>query len=357
MYDLISRVLFRIKHALIRLSDRFNRFAMYRVSRNEARNLRKRLIQIRGQKIVDRTLKAKIKQYSRETFGSAAYWPWLALYTEMRGEVIEGWIPDDVYRFEILPKLNPEKFTSLSDAKTIDHKLFPGRTIEPHLIRLKGEYVDRSGKNIEENQVREYLAGLDRELVIKPDNGRQGNGILFLHSNDICTDAFPVESDLVFQEVVRQHKSLSEVYPHSVNTFRVTTHLEEGGKVYVRFINLRFGTAGKRVDNTSCGGVWVHIKMDGGIIKKGFDDFGVEIGVHHPDTGYRFSDLRVPFIADIISLCKETHKSFPYVGLIGWDVYVNEIGIPVIVEWNAKNPWFWEVEALFGPLFSTDDLQ
>ena len=357
MYDLISRVLFRMKHALIRLSDRFNRFAMYRVSRNEARNLRKRLIQIRGQKIVDRTLKAKIKQYSRETFGSAAFWQWLALYTEMRGEFIEGWIPDEFYRFDVLPKVNPDKFALLGQAKTIDHKLFPKMTIEPQLMRLKGVFIDKFGNVLHKSQVGEYLAGLNREMVIKPDDGRQGKGIIFLHSKEIRLEALPIEPDLIFQEKVRQHKSLLEVYPYSVNTFRVLTHIVKGGDILVKFVNLKMGRGGNVLDNISCGGIWVHVKLNGEVSSNAYDEFGLEIGETHPDTGYRFSDLKISFIQDILTLCKKAHKSFSYVGLIGWDVYVNENGKPYIVEWNAKNPWFWDVEALFGPLFSKDDLQ
>ncbi|PKD43257.1 sugar-transfer associated ATP-grasp domain-containing protein [Rhodohalobacter barkolensis] len=351
MYDLISRFLFRIKRALIVLNDRFERFAMYRVSRNEARNLRKRLIKIRGYKIVNRPLKAEIKRYCRETFGSSAYWPWLALYTEMRGEFIEGWIPDDVYRFEILPKVNPEIFASLSDAKSMDHKLFPGITVEPHLTRIRGEYIDRRGNVLDEDQVREYLINLNREIVIKPDNGRQGKGILFLHSRHIRIDELPADSDLVFQEVARQHKSLREVYPHSVNTFRVLTHMEKRGEVAVKFINLRFGTEKNRVDNVSCGGIWISVKMNGEVSSSAYDEFGLEAGEHHPDTGYRFKELRIPFVDDIIACCKVAHKSYPYVGLVGWDVYVNESGRPIILEWNAKNPWFWDIDAQFGPLF------
>jgi len=354
MYSLTSRILFRIKRALKYLSDRFGRFVSYRMSRDEAHKLRKRLIKISGKKIVNRKLKKEIKRYCHKTFGSSAYWPWLALYTEMRGEFIEGWIPDDVYRFEILPKINPQKFMRLSETKTIDHKLFPDLTIEPYLTRLGGKYIDRNGKVLDENQVQEYLAILDREIVIKPDNGSQGKGILFIQSKDIAFDALPASTDLVFQERVSQHESLKNVYPYSVNTFRVFTHFNKGGEVQIKFINLRFGRRGNRVDNVSKGGVWISVKLNGEVSNSAYDEFGLEVGERHPDTDYRFSDLKFHFVDEIISLCKVAHKSFPFVGLVGWDVYVDESEKPFIVEWNANNPWFWDIEAQFGPLFESD---
>ena len=356
MYSLLSKILYRLKRAFNRFSDQFGQFAMYRVSRSEAHNVRKRLIKDRGRKVVNRKLKAKIKQYCYKTYGSSRYWPWLALYTEMRGEFLKGLIPDDVYRFEILPKLNPEKFASLSEAKSMDHKLFPGMTIEPQLVRLKGEYIDRNGNVLGENQAMDYLYSLDREVVIKPDNGRQGKGIMFVHSKDIDVDKLPSDADLIIQERVRQHNILTEVYPYSVNTFRILTYMENSGDVGVKFINLKFGVGGNMVDNISKGGIWVFVALNGKVSSSAYDEFGLETGEHHPDTGYRFSDLKLPFINDIISLCKKAHRSFPYVGLIGWDVYLNESEEPFIVEWNAKNPWFWDVEARFGPLWSKEEI-
>jgi len=326
------------------------------MSRNEANTLRLALIKKKGNKVVDHHLKSVIKRYSRNTFGSTSYWPWLALYTEMRGEFLEGWIPDDVYRFEILPKLNPKKFASLSEAKTIDHELFPRKTIEPLLIRMQGIYMDKEKNVLDKQQVREILSDLDCEIVIKPDDGRQGDGILFMKTGDVNLEKLPASSDLVFQKVVKQHDSLSEINPNSVNTFRVYTHFKSGGEVIVKFILLRMGRGENRVDNTAGGGIWVQITKNGNAVGNAIDELGYEIGGAHPDTGYVFENISFRFINKITTLCKSCHKSYPYVGLIGWDIYVNELGSPYIIEWNANNPGYREVEALRGPLWSMDKI-
>jgi hypothetical protein len=43
----------------------------------------------------------------------------------------------------------------------------------------------------------------------------------------------------------------------------------------------------------------------------------------------------------------------PYAAIIGWDVFINEEGAPKLIEWNAKNPFFWPVEARYGPFFKS----
>ncbi len=54
-------------------------------SRRQAHSLRQKLIKRQNKKVVDRKIKRTLKSYAKKTFGSSSYWPWLALYTEIRG--------------------------------------------------------------------------------------------------------------------------------------------------------------------------------------------------------------------------------------------------------------------------------
>ena len=56
--------------------------------RHLAHKDRKRVIKRKGKSVVNREVKKAIKEYARERFGSKAYWPYLAYYTEMRGEFV-----------------------------------------------------------------------------------------------------------------------------------------------------------------------------------------------------------------------------------------------------------------------------
>jgi hypothetical protein len=151
------------------------------MSRNKAKLLRKKIISINGKSIIDRRLKQKIKRYSKEAFGSSSYWPWLAFYTELRGEFKEGWIPADYYRFDLLPEINPEKFVKFSEAKIIDHKLFNGLIVDPLIFRSNVQYYSKDGNLKTKVEVQDFLSELNHEIIIKPEDGRGGENILFKH--------------------------------------------------------------------------------------------------------------------------------------------------------------------------------
>src|SRR5215211_5160881 len=49
--------------------------------------------------------KKKIKEYSKDVFGSGEFAPWLEVYTAYRGEFIDGWIPENYFRKDVAPRL------------------------------------------------------------------------------------------------------------------------------------------------------------------------------------------------------------------------------------------------------------
>jgi hypothetical protein len=350
-YSISTKILHRIKLLVNQTNDSWEKYVNIKASRDCANRLRGKIIRKNGRQVVDRRLKKKIKEYCREAFGDTSYWPWLAYYTELRGEFKEGWIPDDYYRFELIPKMNPEKYMRFSEAKTIDHKLFNGRMIEPLFFRSNGQYCGKDGSIKTKPDIEQILGNLKSEVIIKPDNGCGGQRIMFENSTGLCLDELPADIDLLFQQVVQQHPELHKLYPHSINTFRVLTFIDQKGDIKIKFIIIRFGRGGTRVDNASSGGGWTFVHLDGKVESTAYDINGIELGDRHPDTGIKYADLELPFLSKIITLCKNAHRTFPYTRIIGWDVFVNEKKEPKLIEWNANNPAFWPIEMRFGPFF------
>jgi len=326
------------------------------MSRDRADIIRKMVVSSKGREYVNRQLKNEIKKYSKEVFGNAGYWHWLVLYSELREDFKKGWIPIDYYRFNFLPRVNPEKFMRISETKTMDHKTFNGFIIQPIVLRINDIFYDPDLKQIDEKEAYLRLKNLEDEVVIKPDNGRQGQGVIFKAPDRINFYTLPKNTDLVFQRKVYQHESIEKIHTHSVNTFRVLSFINKKGEIEIKFIILRFGAGGKRVDNMNAGGGWLYIYPDGKGATEAYNKYGISIGDKHPDTGVKFSSLKFPYYEKISCFCRKAHEKFPYTKVIGWDVYLDKDGEPNLIEWNANNPTIDVVEAHYGPFFKPEEI-
>jgi hypothetical protein len=354
MISITASILHRLNLIINPAHKRWLNYTKYRTSRDRAHKIRKELTTHKKYKVVDGKLKNEMMEYCREYLGSSLYWPWLAVYTELRGEFVKGWMPNDYYRFNLLPNVNPNKFMSLSEAKTLDHWIFRESAICPFFIRLNGKFYDGFGEFKSVAEVEQMLSEMDCEVVIKPDNGKGGEGVIFKKAKEINLDKLSLSSDYIVQPVIEQHDELKVINPSSVNTFRVFTFISPQGEVKVKFTMLRFGNGDSRVDNSSGGGGWVNIQSDGVMKNMSYDINGNKFGRIHPSTGVVYSKLSFPFVENVNRFCQNLHKNFPYNSIVGWDIAVDESENPILIEWNANNPGLWQIEALYGPFFKKE---
>jgi hypothetical protein len=334
--------------------DKFEFWRRVKNSRKEAIALTAEVRKIKGSTVVGLGELIEIKKYCKVRFGDSSYWPWIVLYSEIRGEFNEGWIPDDFYREILADRLNKPAIPRLSMLKSFDHRLFPGFTVKPLLIRVNGIYFDQNHSEVCRDEAANLLQSFDGEVAVKRDSGPSGKGILFLQaaSLDLENDLHP-EYDYVVQPVVKQHPKISKVFPHSVNTLRVVTLLMPDGDIKAILTIMQFGRGKSRIDNVMAGGCFVQIHKDGVASSIGYDRLGLPSGEVHPDTGVRFSDLSIPAFDKAVESCINAHDLFCYNRLIAWDVCIDETGLPKSLDWNIT-PEVWRYEALFGPLWPDD---
>jgi len=340
-----------------RLTKSLERFVIRRkmaYARLDARRDRKQYVKLTGKTVLNKETKQAIKSYSRQRFGSTVHWPYLALYTEIRGAFIEGWIPFDYLVYVLEPKLNPPVYRELGNQKSFDFKRFGDQAVKPLFFSVAGLFYNADFEALDEAQLRELLSGFNNHLVVKPDFGGGGEQIQFLHSTEFKAELLDPSKNYVIQPHIRQYKLLDDLYPDSVNTFRVTTILKKDASVDIVYVILKFGVDGSKVDSLASGGQCIRIDKDGKAAAMAYDNNGLECGERHKNTGYRFADLEFPMFQEILSLCKEAHQNYPFVRLIGWDVCVDESGVPRLIEWNTDRPTFDVEEALFGPFFPDD---
>ena len=84
-----------------------------------------------------------------------------------------------------------------------------------------------------------------------------GRQIRIMNSSDFDPEILNTNCNYIIQPYVNQYEILDKLYPGSVNTFRITTYLENDGTVSVKFAILRFGVDGMKIDNLSGGGQYL----------------------------------------------------------------------------------------------------
>jgi len=341
---------------LVKLFEAITTGLLITFTRNQAHILRRRIVKEKGIKFLDRKTKKTIKQYARQRFGKASYWPWLALYTEIRGEFIKGWIPADYYRFKLLPKINPRPYIYLDAQKTFDYRLFGDFAVKPLLLFINGLFYNPDLELIERNLVNTFISGHGDEIVIKEEGGWGGEQVRVIDSSGFDVSELDKSKNYVIQPYVKQYKILNDLYPHSVNTLRVNTFIRKSGAIDVMAVWLRFGGDGRRVDNLTSGGGYLFFHLNGKPERMSYDIYtGIEKGDRHKDTGYLFSDIKIPMFNKVLDACKNAHKKYTYVRLIGWDVCIDSSGEPKLLEWNSNNPVFSLTDAKFGPFWYKDE--
>ena len=346
-YEAMSAITGRMKRITEAASGTFTGRLNHRISRLEADTFRQRVIQRTGKRTVDRSLKKHIKAVCRQRFGSSGYWHWLALYTEMRGEFHENWLPVDFYRFTLLPKWN--SFSEASLYKTFDYQLFGDFAIRPVLRIVDGSAFGYDGAFIKSDILKEYLRERFAEVVVKIDSGRSGSGTFFLDTGNIRIEELLKHRSCIIQPVLKQHKFHQSLSGSSVNTMRITTFLDENGIVNILFVKQKFGMEGSRIDHLGSGGMFIKLNDRGESVTNAIGAYGAGQLDVHPEHKFRFRGLRVPGYHSAVERCMEAHLKFPYTRIIGWDVAIDEAGEPKLVEWNARRPGIWLDEALFGP--------
>ena len=339
---------------VVRLTSSLKKRLLMIISRRQARKARKKFVRAEGRSVLTRQIKRSIKEYARERFGSSAFWPYLALYTEVRGEFIRGWIPFDYFLYDLEPRLNPAVYRELGNLKTFDYRLFGDFAVKPLFLYVSGIFLNSDYEVIGEKELKKILSDHDQEIVVKQEFGWGGNQVMFIHASEFKTELLQKGINYVIQPLIKQYKVLNDLNPDSVNTFRVTTFLKRDGSIDVVFVILRFGIDGSRVDNLVAGGQCIAIDPSGRPSSMAYNELGHKGGEMHKNTGFRFADLNIPMFPEIIAKCKSEHQQYPYIRLIGWDVCLDEKGLPRLLEWNTGRPTFDMEDALLGPFFPDD---
>lgn len=150
----------------------------------------------------------------------------------------------------------------------------------------------------------------------------------------------------IVQECIAQNEQLAVLYAGAVNTFRVITYLWNGEVFHVP-LALRIGQGGSYLDNAHAGGMFIGVNDSGELNDEAFTEFGKRYK-EHPDTHAVFKGYKLSFVPELIKTAKKLHLNAPQLGIISWDLTVDQNGEFVLIEANTRGQGIWISQMAHG---------
>lgn len=252
----------------------------------------------------------------------------------------------------------------INDVRITDHKLAFDRLLRDNfeqelptilgvlrrssVVAPDGRYIGNNGEDWVVDQ-----ASTERQLVLKPENGYGGEGVVLLNRTEDAielngsrvtrgdiTDHVDGSTPYIVTEYVQQADYGANIFPDSTNTIRILTLWDyEHDEPFIADAIHRFGVdESTPVDNWDKGGLSVGINLDTGELQKGTrspSSTTVNWYSHHPDTGAQIEGVTIPYWDDITQSVCEMAEEMWYLPLVAWDITPTEQGFKVI-EANSR---------------------
>lgn len=290
---------------------------------------------------------------------------WHRYLKATNGEFHSNYIPQDIYRPLIDPKVNQmRQWPALLD-KNLTYNLFKefNQPI-PIVQNINGFYFVNNEIVDEDNAIQTCLLNYDT-FIIKPtiDSGKgklvqkytfdKNNGSKEEYSlRQLFRD---YRKDFIVQEVVNQSEIMKALNPSSLNTLRIATYLRSDGSVHILSAVSRIGNLNSTTDNFSLGGAICGLKKNGDFKEVGYIE-GEKTLVS--PTGISFNTCSVPNYKAVKNMVKALHIKVPYFRLISWDIGIDLNDDPIFIEYNVYNQGFEIHQIANGPMFGefTDEI-
>ncbi len=225
------------------------------------------------------------------------------------------------------------------------------------LLKTEDELKEMLFRQKPENLVIKTVTGTQGKSIVILRGGKYKDGDITFYKKDGKIIALPElimlartlsnlsrTPGVLIEEKLFQHDLLNKINRSSVNTVRVITQLNKNGKAIVCLAVLRIGRKGSDIDNVSQGGLFAGLNLQDGEIGLGSFNtkFDLDFYMSHPDSGIKFSGLKIPYWEKTKALCTKAAELAPFCRSIGWDVAVTPQG-PVLIEGN--NYWSMALQA------------
>ena len=287
---------------------------------------------------------------------------WPVFYALLNNTYSSKYIPEDIFFNYIIPSLNNNDLCKAYTDKNSYDVFMKGVRMPKTLLRcIHGTLYDDSYTLLTHENYINSLPPEEAECFIKPaiDSGRGRNikkckiskGKIFIDDivQDIDTVISSYQGEFIIQEGIKQSKTLSDIYPYSINSIRPIS-LRHKGKIVVLSYLLLFGSKKNYVSNTGAGGVVCGVDENGNLTEFGYDKNFNKM-FEHPFTHKPFKNITLPNFSELKKLIIQCHERLPHFNFIAWDFGLDNNNHYTLIEYNTLLPGLHTHQVFYGPIF------
>lgn len=281
---------------------------------------------------------------------------WYAAYNAVCSDkhYLKYYLPEEIYYTYVDTYFTNSLAASYLDDKNYYNMYFKDVNMPNTVFRkMKGKFLDENYQMVNLDKILEITKKKKSIVCKKSVESAGGKGVRFFDFEEDTIDDFikyiDNNNELIVQDVIKQHSTLSALNSSSINTIRIMTFFNGDDFVIVSSV-LRMGTKGARVDNASSGGIVCGITEDGRLREYAYDVHMNKYLVH--PSGKTFKDTIVPGYKECCDVAISLAPRLLMVSrLISWDFSVSEAGLPVLIETNLTYGQLDFHQMCNGPLF------
>lgn len=350
--------LFKIRNIVIACSAYVRKKAMYNFYINRFRDSL-------NKNILTKEQKQETDTFYKNFYGKKISYKWHNLFTDYSGKFNAKYIPFDIF-LKFTDKMNTKKnhYEVLKDKNFLYLCAnFAGvKTPKRFFYSINDNFFDSDNNILSRESFYEKMSNIG-EVFIKPTafdntgfarNCRIINAVngIDINSNTSIKDIIEnyYDKDFCIQEKIVCHKSLSDIYSKSVNTFSVSSLI---WKNQIKIINSFFKT-GRGICFVDWNGLdsdslLIDIKEDGTLCDYAFCIKERKKYYAHPDTGIIFKDYKIDLFPKVRETVIKLHSSIPWLKFCNWDITFDYNGNPVVIE--TEKPTAIDSQLAFGKAY------
>lgn len=300
-----------------------------------------------------------VEKLYKNNYGKKIPLTWHRSYTAYTGRFDKYYFPEILYipEFERYMNYNQSLANVLEDKNLlyVFAKASNVRMPRMYLSCQAGIYKDAENKVLDFEKACSLISNIGvcfAKPSIGTDSGRGCEVYCLVNGTDTKSGKTSdmilkdLGKDFTIQERLVCHESIRKIYDGSVNTFRIMTYRWKN-QIIVAPIIMRIGRGGSYLDNAHAGGMFIALSDDGTLHKTAFTEFKEEF-VEHPDSKLKFEGYRIPLLPNVVDAVKKMHYSLPAIGVINWDMTLDESGQPVLIEANVNGGSIWLFQMAHG---------